>query len=73
MKNARTTISISLAGPPLTANAIANRIGRSPKGVTEAIARLKIDPVFTSSGRTFYDPKVTETLSSSMRKANRQR
>lgn len=56
---------------PISAYAIALRIGRTHRGVLQAIRRLEIKPVLTlSAGKCYYRPEAAEQLRAAMRKPN---
>ena len=53
--------------PPLTANMMAVRLGRSPIGVYSYLRRHGIQPCLTLPGRNYYVPETLETLRQGMR------
>jgi hypothetical protein len=59
--------------PPITASGIARLLGRSPKGVANAIARLGLTPLFETVSGNYYDPAIIPALKEGMRQPNRTR
>jgi hypothetical protein len=55
----------------ISSSGIAREIGRSPRGVIDALARLEIEPEMTVPGGTYYRREVIKAVRESMRAANK--